>query len=273
MTRGEVGLLAAVAALGAFVVAESRAVKRLPTPPLVATAADLTVGEHPSGGGAGGIAGLARTPGASADVKAVTRYSSNPPPVRDPEDVRRRLALGAAGTHIASMLLDHDSSLARWPSRDRSPLRVWVQPLSDVPSWRPEYITFAREAFDRWIGPGVPLRVSHIVDSATADIHVVWIDRFGYDHRIGNTRRVQDQHMWIVDATVTIATLTMDGKPLPPAIVRSTALHEVGHLLGLGHVTDTTSIMASRAYPTSALTRADLATLRLLYTLPPGRVD
>jgi len=53
--------------------------------------------------------------------------------------------------------------------------------------------------------------------------------------------------------------------------VRAAALHEIGHLLGVGHSRSEGDIMSAEAHALE-LSRADLLTLRLLYVLPPGPV-
>jgi predicted Zn-dependent protease len=53
--------------------------------------------------------------------------------------------------------------------------------------------------------------------------------------------------------------------------MKAMTLHEVGHLLGLDHTEDLSSIMAPRVR-VRELSMADRATARLLYTLPPGGV-
>jgi predicted Zn-dependent protease len=53
--------------------------------------------------------------------------------------------------------------------------------------------------------------------------------------------------------------------------VRAIALHEVGHLVGLDHPTDQTSVMAAQVLVTQ-INEADRRTARLIYDLPPGRL-
>ena len=258
MTRAEAGLLLAVGALVAFVGTQAVRAATRPAPAVAATP------------DSSGITAPDASP-PSGHVQEERRYSVLPPPDRDTAAVRRLLLAGGNATWIGEMLAQNDSTLARWPVRGE-PVRVWVQSESTAPGWLPEYSAWARDAFGRWEMVGLPVRFTLVADSATAEVRVAFIERLAVDTRIGNTRRVHDQHWWVLDGDITIATHTVDGRPLPPEIVQGTALHEVGHLLGLGHTGDTTSVMAPRAYGTTALTVRDLATVRLLYSLPPGKV-
>lgn len=204
------------------------------------------------------------------DVNLETRRSTLPPPDFDPDDVRRRMSYGAGGTYILPMV-EEDSGLARWPDRSVDPIRVWVEPTSQLPDWRAEYVTAARLAFARWTGAGVPVQVKFLVDSAEAEVRVLWTDRFP-DSRIGSTRRIRDQHWWLVAADLTLAIHGSNGMPLEPEVVTATAIHEVGHLLGLNHSPDTADVMAPRHHGINTPSGADVATARLLYSLPPGRL-
>jgi hypothetical protein len=259
VTRTEAGLLAAVIAFGGFVGWQALAVRRsAPAPAAAASVPDDTAARPP-----------ARLVG---DVSFEAAYSALPAPRRDTAAVRRLLLAGSGGTFIDDMLREGDSTLARWPVRASAPIAVWVERATHVPGWREEFAAHARDAFWRWELVGLPLRFVVVADSAAAEVHVRFTERLSVGTRIGSTRRVHDQHWWVVDADITIATHSVDGRPLDESTVRTAALHEVGHLLGLGHAADTTSIMAPRAYGTTDLSPRDLATVRLLYSLPPGRV-
>jgi hypothetical protein len=189
---------------------------------------------------------------------------------RNPDEVRRRLQIGEAGTYIGEVLADHDSALARWPDRTARPLRVWIQPSSPVSDWRPEFVRETRDAFTRWQETGIPVRFDFVADSAQGDVHVGWIDRF--DEPIsGKTLWARDGRWWIIEANITLAVHHRGGEPLDVSAMRAIALHEVGHLLGLDHTADPTNIMTPKVRVRD-LSSADQATVRLLYTLPPGSV-
>jgi predicted Zn-dependent protease len=159
--------------------------------------------------------------------------------------------------------------LYRWPERIFTPLRIWVQPVTTIHDWRPEYAQAARDAFSEWSNIGIPVRFLFVVDSVNADVFVTWIDHFDEAKTIGRTRRDADRYGWLFNAGIVVALHTLEGETLPPDVVRATARHEVGHLLGLPHSPSPDDVM----YPTVTvpdLSAADRATIRLLYTLPPG---
>lgn len=188
----------------------------------------------------------------------------------DVEDVRRRLELSASSTYLGEVLAAHDSSLARWADRRTTPLRVWIQSRSTIENWTPALVPLVREAFLDWGNAGLPLNFVFVTDSLSADVHVTWINRF--DESIsGKTLWTHDERWLILAANVVLAVHHRSGDPLDNAAMKAIALHEVGHLLGLDHTGDTTSIMAPRVR-VKELSGADRATAQLLYALPPGRI-
>ena len=204
-------------------------------------------------------------------VTTTVRQSTSSAPFRDRADTERRLRVSGPGTYIGEMLASQDSALQRWAERDR-PLYVWIQPAFGGRDWRPSHVEVARDAFVEWRSAGLPFDFTFVVDSSRADVHVYWAERLTMGRRIGMTYRVHDQHGWITGGHIVVAMQTVDGRSLPERLIRATALHEAGHLVGLNHTTDTTSIMTSSASGRVAIGTADQATLRLLYSLPPGSI-
>ncbi len=199
----------------------------------------------------------------------VARPSALPAPVRDPQEVRLALLTYAPGSYADELFAQRDSVNYRWPDRTRDPLRVWIQ--SAPPAGAEGGIARAvRDAFAPWTATGIPVAFAFTEDSARAEIHVTWVDR--YESRTtGRTRWVHDQHGWITGASIELARAQPDGTPLDARSVHAIALHEVGHLLGLDHARDESHVMAPRVR-VEELSEADRATVRLVYKLPPGRV-
>jgi len=184
------------------------------------------------------------------------------------EIVRRALRRAEPGTYISDILRERDSALARWPDRPNSPHRVWIQSTSNVGDWHMRYVYEVHGAFVAWDTLDLPVRFQIVADSASADIRVTWIDHF-VEAISGRTRWARDQNYWITDASIVLAVHHRTGEVLEDDAMHAMALHEIGHVLGLDHTTDPSSIMAPKVR-VRCLSDADRRTARLLYKLPPG---
>ncbi|MDP1889394.1 MAG: matrixin family metalloprotease [Gemmatimonadaceae bacterium] len=248
--------------MAAFIVVQARRVPPRPTPMAAAIdsgAATPVAVENmlPAGEGGAGLVSV--------------RESSSPAPRRDLAEIQRRLADGESGTYIREILLQRSDNNARWTDRQLEPLRVWIQPHSDLPDFDASYPVRAREAFERWTRTGVPVAFTFVVDSARSDIPLVWVDKFDMPIS-GRARWTRDQHWWIVGSSVEVALHHQSGTPLEPDAIYAITLHEVGHVLGLDHTMDDRSIMAARVR-VRELSLSDEHTLQLVYSIPPGSVS
>lgn len=200
-------------------------------------------------------------------VTVTVRASTLPPPVRDAARITDLLSYRLAPTYLGSILAARDSALYRWPERRVEPVSVWIQ-APELPGFDAMFQGVVQGAFREWFETGVPVEFRFIFDSARADVHVTWVDR--YESRTsGRTRWARDEHGWILGGGIELALHQPDGRALESRAVRAIALHEVGHLLGLDHSPDQRDIMAADVR-VSELSEADHLTVRLLYDLPPG---
>ena len=181
---------------------------------------------------------------------------------------RARAAVALRGTYLADILVERDSALSRWPDRIANPVRVWVQTAPTLPGWRRRFPELVRVALDEWAGVGIPVRFVYVSDPGRAEVRVRWVERLG-EESCGETTWTSDAEGWMRRADITLAMRSSDGVLQDERDMRAMALHEAGHLLGLGHTSDTTAIMAPWV-AADDLTEADRATVRALYALPPG---
>lgn len=212
-----------------------------------------------------------RDPQPSAASPAETTSSAALATLRDSvRAVRERLLATIAeyDTYLPRMLAEGDSMLRRWSDRVARPIRVYL-PEPSIPGYRIALGQAVENAFARWerVG-GIPVSFSLVRDSTGADVRVRWIEAFGFE-RAGQADIVWDRSGWIVRGTLTLATHTFQGQPLSADAVQTVALHEIGHLLGLGHSDDPRDVMYAST-EVHDLTLRDRRTAQLLYTLPPG---
>lgn len=192
--------------------------------------------------------------------------------VTDDSNAARRNAtlarIAEYDTYLPAMLAQDDSLLRRWPNRMADPLNVYLAE-GNVPGYGPSMHAAVERAFERWERVAeIPVRFVFVNDSSVADVKVHWIDEFPI-HRTGQADITWNGLGWIVRGTLTLATHTNSGWPLDDAAVYTVALHEIGHLLGLGHSDNPDDVM----YPSTEvhdITLRDRHTAQLLYALPPG---
>jgi hypothetical protein len=171
-------------------------------------------------------------------------------------------------SYLPAMVLEGDSVLKRWPDRMARPLTVYLA-NGGAAGYTADKRDAVRRAFVRWEQVGaIPVRFEFVSDSARAEVKVRWLERFAI-RRAGQADITWDRNGWIIRAALTLATHASDGLPLSDDAVQTVALHEIGHLLGLGHSDDPRDVM----YPSTDvhdITTRDRHTGRLLYSVPPG---
>lgn len=181
---------------------------------------------------------------------------------------RELLTVRGRHTYLPELLRARQGINHRWRDRSGDRLRVWVQ---DIDVARPALARrIVADAFTDWAASGIPLAFTIIPDSGRADVIVTWVEQFD-SQMTGVTRWATDPLEWIVSARIELARRQPDGTRLDSAGLAAIARHEVGHLLGLDHVEDGTSIMSPRVR-VSELNEVDRRTIRLVYELPAGRL-
>ena len=158
-----------------------------------------------------------------------------------------------------------NGKIVRW-NRSHMPLNVYVEDSKDVPEYYREVVMNAYVAWQR-ASEGI-VRFQFVESPASADMKCYFkgnnIDSIGVHEFTVNGNK-------ITDSTITFNKMDSKGHSLDSKQLYSSALHEIGHSLGLtGNSTSIYDVM----YPVGTkfnteITTRDLKTLALLYATVP----
>jgi len=183
---------------------------------------------------------------------------------------RRQIRASAGITYLNEIVEESsDSALHRWDHRYRDPVRIYLT-TDTVENFQPAFLDAVRSALARWDQVQLPVRFEYVDDSSRAEVLFRWRRQFDID-RTGQTDLTWDRDGHVLSAVVTIATFDPSNHPMGVDDVRVVALHEVGHMLGLNHSSDSTDVMFGHTMARDLSVR-DERTAQLLYELNPGSV-
>ncbi len=205
---------------------------------------------------------------------AQTTYDPTDASPREAADMTR-LAESILGSEADVYLVPVESPsggvLPRWRTgKDGSPrtVTIFFEAPDDPVRFGTGFRWAVNQALAQWTSiPGVALRFQEAAGRGTAQVIVKWVTQMSTEHS-GLTAWETDQNGWIASAVVTLTLLRRDGQPVDRHLARRIALHEVGHLIGLGHSEDAGDMM----FPTSEQSRLssrDRSTAKLLYAVEP----
>jgi hypothetical protein len=206
--------------------------------------------------------------GAAASRSAVRR------PVADVSSSGRAtvdlLRSESGGTYIDRIVAERDSTLQRWPDRRGDPIRVWLDGSLNGGRVPASFASAVQSAFSEWSSIGLPVRFVYVTSPQDAEVRVHWTAYL--QQKTGSTTWRADHNGWLNSGDITLATHIGGGQPIDPHGMRQIALHEVGHLVGLSHSSNSRDIMAPLVRAND-LTAEDIATARLLYSFQAGRIN
>jgi tetratricopeptide (TPR) repeat protein len=200
-------------------------------------------------------------------VAGLSQIASSQPPVKpDAQPAAQK-----SSDYLADVT---KSGAARW-SVQKMPLNVYMRPATSVPGFQPQFAAILQECLADWSRATGNLITFKFVDSEPdADIVCSWTadhKSFANSAELGEVELTTSGN-YIIGATLKLLTVpALPGATMTPNTMRSTCLHEIGHVLGLaGHTTNPGDIMfydSATIYDhRRELSQQDINTIRKFYS-------
>ncbi|MCA9802376.1 MAG: tetratricopeptide repeat protein [Cyanobacteria bacterium HKST-UBA02] len=187
------------------------------------------------------------------------------------ESEKKNTVASPPGTYLSAATV---YGVTRWTS-DKMPLKVFISDGSAVKGYRKPFLGILKDAFSEWQDRSDrTVSFTYVPDAKESDIECYWSDDKAklYNPSEGGHTMFIDRPTGRVHAEIVL--LTSKGlKEEDDESIMFRALHEIGHALGItGHSSNTADVMyMGETDRVHALTDADVATLKALYTLEPTK--
>jgi predicted Zn-dependent protease/Tfp pilus assembly protein PilF len=229
---------------------------------------------QPQNVAAKGVKTLASKPAEKAVAKVAPIVVNKAKPAEKTPKVASATPLTPSKTHYLSKGL-YAGMRVRWANQ---PITYYVERApKGLKAFSPSYVADTDKAFKQWqAASGSTIKLVAAPTAAQARIVVRWsnqVDKTGQSTEAGTrytagytVPSIANNQLQRMD--IRLSTLTLEGAPVKT--MYPTALHEIGHALGImGHSDQPTDVM----YPThsnlTALSKRDVSTVLALYKQPP----
>jgi len=175
-------------------------------------------------------------------------------------------------------VVNDKGKIIRW-SLDNMPIRVYININNKVHGYKPSYAQMVKNALTAWEKANKKLQFSYVQDKSEAQIIITFVSGLDTTNAktgfIGGLTAPYFKDNRLLYATIDLTVLRPNGEQVLETELYNTALHELGHALGIwGHSNDPADVMNAVQHnhvqkTTQQLTVRDINTINLLYQLTP----